>query len=173
MTQKAHVFLRGADKTDIDIGEKEVSPSPELRRTLRFMHQGKIVTGVVERIVPTDWSGRFGATPTIYVVLSRLRASGGPCVPMRRISASCASRLVRGGTARSADLHTVPPHIVNVFGPGASVTGGRRLPRGGESLGLLDLRRGHICGQPTGRLNSAAGFRARSPASPRFACTAR
>ena len=71
MTQRAHVFLRGADKTETDIGEKEVSPSPELRRTLRFMHQGKIVTGIVERIVPADWSGRPGSRPTIYVVLSR------------------------------------------------------------------------------------------------------
>jgi len=71
MTQRAHVFLRGADKTETDIGEKEVSPSPELRRTLRFMHQGKIVTGIVERIVPADWSRRPGALPTIYVVLSK------------------------------------------------------------------------------------------------------
>ena len=72
MTQKAHVFLRGeGDKAGADIGEKEVSPSPELHRTLRFVHQGKIVTGVVERIVPADWSARFGATPTIYVVLSK------------------------------------------------------------------------------------------------------
>jgi hypothetical protein len=72
MTQKAHVFLRdGADKTGTDIGEKDVSPSPELRRTLRFMHKGEIVTGVVERIVPADWTSRFGATPTIYVVLSK------------------------------------------------------------------------------------------------------
>ena len=70
MTQKAHVFLRGADKVDIDIGEKEVSPSPELHRTLRFMYKGKIVTGIVERIVPADWSSRPGAPPTIYVVLS-------------------------------------------------------------------------------------------------------
>jgi hypothetical protein len=71
MTQKAYVFLRGADKTEMDIGEKEVSPSPELHRTLRFTHQGKIVTGIVEQIVPADWSRRPGATPTIYVVLSR------------------------------------------------------------------------------------------------------
>ena len=69
MTQRAHVFLRGgADKTETDIGEKEVYPSPELHRTLRFMHQGKIVTGIVEQIVPADW--RPGATPTIYVALS-------------------------------------------------------------------------------------------------------
>jgi len=72
MTQKARVFLRGgADKTGTDIGEKEVSPSPELRRTLRFMHKGKIVSGIVEQIVPADWSSRPGAPPTIYVVLSR------------------------------------------------------------------------------------------------------
>ena len=70
MTQKAHVFLRGADKAEIDMGEKEVSPSPELRRTLRFMHKGKIVSGIVERIVPADWSSRPGTPPTIYVVLS-------------------------------------------------------------------------------------------------------
>ena len=70
MTQKARIFLRGADKTETDIGEKEVSPSPELHRTLRFMHNGKIVTGIVDQIVPADWSSRPGASPTIYVTLS-------------------------------------------------------------------------------------------------------
>ena len=70
MSQKAHIFLRGADKAETDIGEKEVSPSPELHRTLRFMHQGKIVSGIVEQIVPADWSRRPGAPPTIYVALS-------------------------------------------------------------------------------------------------------
>ena len=71
MTQTAHVFLLGgAEKAETDIGEKEVSPSPEVRRTLRFVHKGRIVTGVVERIVPADWSRRPGAVPTIYVVLS-------------------------------------------------------------------------------------------------------
>ena len=71
MTQKARIFLRGADKTDTDIGKKEVYPRPELHRTLRFMHQGKIVTGVVEQIVPSDWARRPHATPTIHVVLSQ------------------------------------------------------------------------------------------------------
>ena len=70
MTQKARIFLRGADKTETDIGEKEVYPSPELHRTLRFMHNDKIVTGIVEQIVPADWSRRPHATPRIYVVLS-------------------------------------------------------------------------------------------------------
>jgi len=70
MTQKVHMFLRGADKAETDIGEKEVSPSPELHRTLRFMHKGKIVSGTVGQIVPADWSSRPGAPPTIYVVLS-------------------------------------------------------------------------------------------------------
>jgi hypothetical protein len=61
MSQKAHIFLRGADKAETDIGEKEVSPSPELHRTLRFMHNGKIVTGIVEQIVPgVGPSGRTG-----------------------------------------------------------------------------------------------------------------
>ena len=54
MSQKAHIFLRGADKAETDIGEKEASPSPELHRTLRFMHKGKIVTGIVEQIVPAE-----------------------------------------------------------------------------------------------------------------------
>ena len=38
MSQKAHVFLRGVDKGETDIGEKEVSPSPELHRK-QFGHR--------------------------------------------------------------------------------------------------------------------------------------
>ncbi len=70
MGYKVHVYMKQPPShVAIDVGEAEFSLPPVLMQQISFEHQGKVETGLIERIDPPDWKKR-GAVPEVYVVLS-------------------------------------------------------------------------------------------------------
>jgi hypothetical protein len=70
MGYKVHVYMKQPPSpVAIDVGEVELGVRPTLVQQVRFEHQGKIETGLIERIDPPDWENR-SVVPNVYVVLS-------------------------------------------------------------------------------------------------------
>ena len=70
MGYKVHVYMRQPpNRVAIDVGEAELGLMPGILQQVRFEHQGKVETGLIEKIDPPDWEKR-GKVPDVYVVLS-------------------------------------------------------------------------------------------------------
>jgi hypothetical protein len=71
MAFKARVYLSsGPEKSEARyIGEIDVTPRPIRNGRTVFTHAGKIETGHVEAVEPSDWD-KTGTIPTIHVTLS-------------------------------------------------------------------------------------------------------
>ncbi len=70
MGYKVHVYMnQPPSHVAIDVGEAELSLRPTLVQQVSFEHQGKVETGLIERIDPPDWENR-GVVPNVYVVLN-------------------------------------------------------------------------------------------------------
>jgi hypothetical protein len=70
MGYKVHVYMKQPPShVAIDVGEAELSLRPALLEQVSFEHQGKVETGLIERIDPPDWE-KQGVVPDVYVVLS-------------------------------------------------------------------------------------------------------
>ena len=70
MGYKVHVYMKQPPShVPVDVGEAELSLRPTLVQQVSFEYQGKVETGLIERIDPSDWENR-GVVPNIYVVLN-------------------------------------------------------------------------------------------------------
>ena len=70
MGYKVHVYMkRPPSHVAIDVGEAELSVRPTLVQQVSFEHEGKVETGLIERIDPSDWEN-LGVVPKVYVVLN-------------------------------------------------------------------------------------------------------
>ena len=71
MALKARIYLStGPEKSQAKyIGEIDVTPRPVRNGRTVFTHAGKIETGRVEAVEPSDWD-KTGTIPTIHVTLS-------------------------------------------------------------------------------------------------------
>lgn len=69
MTSRAFVFLQRLREPRLRcLGVVTVKPHPARGVQIQLEFRGKTETGRVTSITPTNWDGRPGVTPTIYVV---------------------------------------------------------------------------------------------------------
>jgi hypothetical protein len=56
MAHRVRIFLRhGNETTGRYVGERDLPKAPGLDGSIAFEHDGRVKTGKVERVVPTDW----------------------------------------------------------------------------------------------------------------------
>ncbi len=69
MAYRVRIFLRRPDQTaGRYIGERFLHSVPRLHGRVAFQLGGGVQSGMVERIVPTDWQPASEFIPTIHVV---------------------------------------------------------------------------------------------------------
>ena len=68
------IFLRQGDQiASRYIGERDVREVPRLNGRIAFEHEGRMKTGKVEGIVPTDWRPDTALIPSVHVVEEALK----------------------------------------------------------------------------------------------------
>ena len=69
MSHRVRIFLRHGDLiASRYIGERDLQEAPRLEGRIAFEHQGRMKTGKVERIVPTDWRPDSALIPAVHVL---------------------------------------------------------------------------------------------------------
>ena len=68
MAITALVYLQEPGKTEASyLGKIDLEVHPVLNGRARFMHEGRVVIGHIDTLVPPDWAAK-GVIPTIHVV---------------------------------------------------------------------------------------------------------
>ena len=69
LAHRVRIFLRLGDlSAGPYIGERDLREVPRLNGRIAFEHEGRMKTGKVERIVPTDWRPDSALIPSVHVV---------------------------------------------------------------------------------------------------------
>jgi hypothetical protein len=69
MAHRVRIFLRPGDQiAGRYIGERDLQEAPRPEGRIAFEHQGRMKTGKVERIVPTDWRPDTALIPSVHVL---------------------------------------------------------------------------------------------------------
>ena len=74
MAHRVRIFLRheGLSASHY-VGERDLQEAPRLEGHIAFEHQGRMKTGKVERIVPTDWRPDTALIPSVHVIEEALK----------------------------------------------------------------------------------------------------
>jgi hypothetical protein len=79
MAHRVRIFLRHGDQmTGRYIGERDLQEAPRLEGHIAFEHQGRMKTGKVERIAPTDWRPDTALIPSVHVIEEALKGEKAP-----------------------------------------------------------------------------------------------
>ena len=66
---RVRIFLRDGDLiASRYIGERDLQEAPRIEGRIAFEHQGRMKTGKVERIVPTNWRPDTALIPSVHVL---------------------------------------------------------------------------------------------------------
>ena len=79
MAHRVRIFLRDEGLSASHyVGERDLREAPRLEERIAFQHQGRMKTGKVERIVPTDWRPDTALIPSVHVLDEAFKGSEVP-----------------------------------------------------------------------------------------------
>ena len=74
MAHRVRIFLRHGDQVaGRYVGERDLREAPRLDGRVVFEHEGRMKTGKVELIVPTDWRPDTALIPSVHVLEEALK----------------------------------------------------------------------------------------------------